>query len=439
MPGRDFSESMEVSYSPNFALFKSHKAFPRRKAQTDAKGLSNPSRLEQNIISDRESITKSSNRIHSWIPEPSLIHATPDHDLPLTPPIISMNHDDENWMDDLALIDYTPPSNQISKDSEMITPIIQRSPPTPEKTPPRTQHGVRALAPPSASRDPSADSFETARENISSDDDGFEADSPSMHPARQRWRRSFGIVKLKDIGLGLGLESEDEDPTPTESTPKNLSRKHDFAASSNLQENDRDDIESSLDLDLSRRRFRTRPRVATYPLPQLLRAAGNFESGTTRSLSLRQRIRKKQHNPSPSVEKFAEQIDWPLDEEPDAGSKIREVDNRRVSQVSATSTVVEAIVIDTTPQRKRTLRHTSKTSDLKSDSPQANQSNRSSVISNSASRQRRFRNSKSPDRGQRKSVATDASGTTISSLAKIQQDLVSVSIINSFLSFNLPG
>ena len=438
MPGKDLTELVEVPYSPNLTLFKSHKSFPRRKAQIDARRLSNPLRLERNPThADEETISKSSERIRSWIPEPSLIHTAHDHDMPLTPPIITMNHDDEKWMDDLALVGYIPSAIHISKDSEMITPIIQRSPPTPETTPPRAYSGIRPLTPPSASRDPSADSFETAREKLSSDEDDFEIDSPSLHPSRQRWKRSLGNVKLRDIGLGLGLESEDEDPTPTETTPKILPWKHDFAASNILHGKSangtdslgRDDEKSPPGLDLRRKRFRTRPRVTTYPSSQLPLNANDIEPSLGRSLSLRQRIKKSRHNPSPSMERFAEKIDWPLVEDFDIGDKPYEVENRRVSQISATSTIVEAMVIDTTPQRRRTLRHTSKTSDLKSDSPQANQSNRSSIISNNPSRRRLFRNSKSPDRGQRKSVATDDSESTSASLVKVQQDVLSVIMI----------
>lgn len=440
MPGKDLTESVEASNPPNLALFKSHKSFPRRRAQIDARRLSNPLRLERNRVHvHEEALSTSSERIRSWIPEPSLVHAAPDHELPLTPPIISLNHNDENWMDDPALVDYVPSNSHISKDSEMVTPIIQRSPPTPETTPPRVYNGNRALAPLSASRDPSADSFETARETFSSDEDGFELDSPSLHPARQRWRRSLGKVKLRDIGLGLGLESEDEDQTPTEMTPKILPQTHHFTTSSNSQEKGRDEIDSlgrdgqnlPLDLDQRRKRFRTRSRVATYPLPQPPKTTDDIEASLTRSLSLRQRIKKSQHNPSPSMERFAEDIDWPLEEVFDIDENLREVDNRRVSQISATSTVVEAMVIDTTPQRRRTLRHTSKTSDLKSDSPQANQSNRSSIISNNPSRRRLFRNSKSPDQGQRKSVATDNSESPSPSLVKVRQDVIPVTMAPS--------
>ena len=433
MPGRDLTESVEVSYSPNLALFKSHKSFPRRRAQIDARRLSNPLRLERNRMNVHEEVISSpSERIRSWIPEPSLIHVAPGRDLPLTPPIISLNQDEESWMDDPALVDYIPSNSHISKDSEMVTPIIQRSPPTPETTPPRVYNGN------SAPRDPSADSFETARETLSSDGDGTEVDSPSLHPARQRWRRSLGNVKLRDIGLGLGLESEDEDPTPTEMTPKIIHRTHDFATSSTSQEKSQDEIDNlgrdgespSLSFDYRRKRFRTRSRIATYPLPQPPKTADDVEASLTRSLSLRQRIKKSQYHPSPSIEKFAEDIHWPLEEDLDIGDQLHKVDDRRVSQISATSTVVEAMVIDTTPQRRRTLRHTSKTSDLKSDSPQANQSNRSSIISNNASRRRLFQSSKSPDGGQRKSVATDNSGSTSPSLVKVKQDVIPVNMVS---------
>lgn len=384
---------------------------------------------------DEEAVSKSSERIRSWIQDRSFTHPTLDHDLPLTPPIISISQEDESWMDDPALVDYIPATDHISKDSEMVTPLIQRSPPTPETTPPRVQGGIRALAPPSATRDPSADSFETARETFSFEDDDPQASSPSLHHAHQQWLKRLGNVKPRDVGLGLGLEDQDENQTPTEMTPKLSLKTYDTRTCDDLQGKSRSedvcfesDREDRTMIDRTKI-FQPRSRVSTYPSMRPPGIGEDTGSGVIRSFSLRQRIEKTKHNPSSSIEKFAEEIDWPLKEEDlIINNKLRDAENRRLSQVSATSTIVEAMVIDTTPQRRKTLRHTSKTVDLKSGSPQANQSNRSSVISNNAHR-RLPRNSKSPDGGKRKSVGTDASGSGVSSLAKVQQDVIPVIVI----------
>jgi hypothetical protein len=128
------------------------------------------------------------------------------------------------------------------------------------------------------------------------------------------------------------------------------------------------------------------------------------------------------------VEKFAEEIDWPLGEELDLDARLREVDNRRFSQLSASSSVVEAMVIDTKPRRRQTLRHTGKVSDFKSDGSRVSSSNSSLTISDSLLRRRLPRSSCSPDKGRRRSVATDASGSAASTRAKGQPGGVPVNI-----------
>ena len=77
--------------------------------------------------------------------------------------------------------------------------------------------------------------------------------------------------------------------------------------------------------------------------------------------------------------------------------------------MSSTSTVIEAIVLDTPPQRRRTLRHTSKNISLRGAGSQTSGSNRSSLVSNDTTRHRLVhRNTKITDRGQQTSHSTDS-------------------------------
>lgn len=442
MPGRDLTGSMDIAPSPNFALFKAHKTFPRRKAQTGGRTLSHSLGLEQSRVYDEDQESyRSSQKIRSWIPEPSPHHAAPDHDLPLTPPINMMDHEEESWIEDRILADGIVASNLISSDKGIPTPIIQRSPPTPETTPPRVHDEIRALAPRSPSRDPSlrAESFETARETLSSEDESPEIESPSMRPARQTWLRDVRNTKLRDIGLGLGLESDDEDPTPLQMTPKQSLKNYDLDAFDSSWTGGQTSIDSFgineedhglKHLDLRRRRFQHRQRLPTHPLPRSPNVSEDTTLQLARSLSLRQRVEKRQQIISASTERFAEQIDWPMKEEDfDLDAKLREVDNKRFSQISATSTVVEAMVIDTPPQRRQTLRHTGKIPPLNYELQQTNHSNRSSMISTGSTRRRLPRNTITPDREKRRSVATDMSGSMNSSLGKVRQDTILVSLI----------
>lgn len=438
MLGTDLMGPVDISPSPNFALFKSHKTFPRRKAQTDARTLSHSFGLKQSQVHEDQDSYKSSQRIRSWIPEPSAPHVAPDHVLPLTPPINMQDHEEERWAEERIHANGKLSSQQKSSDrGGMSTPIIQHRPLTPETTPPRSNNVIRPLDPPLTSRDPSlrTESFETARETLSVDG-SLSVESPSMPPARRPWFKQVEHAKSRDFGLGLDLESEDDDPTPTEIKPKYSLKKYDFnngntvwseeggtANDLGLKTGD-DDVASG---DLRLKKLRNRQRMPSHPLPRGLKTDEETASLVPRALSLRQRVEKCQQNLSPSTERFAEQIDWPLRGEAiDIDNKLREVDLRRFSQASASSTVVEAMVIDTPPQRRKTLRHTGKIPTTYSDNAQAVHSNRSSLISTGSVRRRLPRNSVTPEREQRRSDATDASGSVNLIVSRARQANVPV-------------
>lgn len=440
MPGRDVQGPTEDP-SPNFALFKSHKTLPRRSTQSNDRKL--PGSKTQNPVQAHavEVLSpRSSERIRSWIQEPFLAQPALDREVLLTPPIISLDLEDDHWINGPALAEYLSGANKPDTDNDVITPLVQQSPPTPETTPPRI---IRALGPSQVPRDPSlrTGSFETAREHPSSDGDETSAASPSLHPARQKWLRSSGQVRPKDVGLGLGLESDGDDgqPASTGSTPRNSPKAKILAPSSGPRQSARIESQSTnVGLEdeqpgkvyLQPKLSRPRPRTS----PQLMLRSDKIDAGAgspvAGSQSLRQRLDRSQHHPSASMEKFAADIDWPLeDEELDIEAKLREVDSRRFSQISGTSTVVEAMVIDSKPRRKQTLRHTGKVPDFKAESPRISPSSSSLIMSDNLSRRRFPRNPYSPDRGRRRSVATDASGSSASILAKAQPGVIQVVVI----------
>lgn len=434
----DLMGPVDISPSPNFALFKSHKTFPRRKAQTDVRTLSHSFGLKQSQVHEDQDSYKSSQRIRSWIPEPSAPHLAPDHDLPLTPPINMQDGEEERWIEARIHANGKLSSQQKSTDrGGMSTPIILHRPLTPEITPPRPKNEIRPPDPPSTSRDPSlrTESFETARETLSADGN-LCMESPSIAPTRRSWFKQAEHAKSRDLGLGLDLESEDDDPTPTERKSKYSLKKYDFnngnavwnvekgtANGLGIKTGD-DDVAGG---DLRLKKLRNRQRMPTHPLPRGLKTDEETVSLVPRALSLRQRVEKCQQNLSPSTERFAEQIEWPLRVEAiDIDNKLREADLRRFSQASASSTIVEAMVIDTPPQRRKTLRHTGKIPTTNSDSTQAGHSNRSSLISTGSVRRRLPRNSVTPDREQRPSEATDASGSVNSIALRARQAHVPV-------------
>ena len=377
----------------------------------------------------------SAERIKSWIPETSSIQVIPVVGKPLTPPI-NFRDDFQSWINDVALRGRDSTRTR-TNDRPGTTPLVQQSPPTPETTPPNV-HRIRTADSRSSARNTSGsrtDSFKTAQEDQSSDDESQSRDSSSNHPAREKWLRTAGLSKHRDVGLGLGLESEDEETTPRDMTPKHVAKHPGFgtfdgmwdASDEDRQEGgSQEDHSSATSVPYDRRPHRRSRRVEPPSLdsPTL---GQEVVSSLKKSLSLRQRVEKNRHSlPTASTEKFAEQIHWPLKEDYfDLDTEIRDMNNKRLSQASTTSTVVEAMVIQSPPRRRQTLRHTVKMEDMNSSTPPPPSSNRNSLNSNDrSSLRRRLRRSVSPDQELRKSYASaDTPESVCSSPPKARQEL----------------
>ena len=428
---------MEVPQPSNIAMLKSHKAFPRRTALFRA---SNSVGLENSLeyLSDAYSYS-SSERIRSWIPQPSPVQVAPDRGLPLTPPSNSSENVDSSWIEDSPPKDRAFTTTYTSVSSGIVTPVVQRSPPTPETTPPRVNHITHTPVTHSASRKLSSrtESFKTAREELSSDDEVRHHDLPSVPPTKQHWLRTAGHERLKDIGLGLGMESEEDDSPMRGATPRLPRETYEFVTFDGAWGGSRDGLNSigadenqhSPRLGLVRRR--KRPQISNRSSPTSANIGREEPVALAKPLSLRQRVEKdRQSPPSASTERFAEQIQWPLrDDALDIDTKLREVDNRRFSQMSATSTVVEAMVIDTPPKRERTLRHTGKISTIGSLDHSLSRSNRSSLVSPDQSHRRLLRHGKSPEGGPKRNYASDSATSMTSSFARVRQDTVPVIVV----------
>lgn len=451
MPGRGVLGPMETP-SPTFALFKSHKTLPRSNTQPNDRNLPNSTLHNPFQVHTVDILSaRSSERIRSWIQEPFAAQTAPDREMPITPPIISLDLEDDHWIRGPALDNYLSGANKIVTGNDSITPLVQQSPPTPETTPPRI---TPSLAPFQAARDPSlrTGSFETAREHPSSDGEETSHGSPTLRPPQQQWLQYSGRVGSKGVGLGLGLESDGDNDKriSTKFASKNSPKIRTSAPSSRPRQGAKigvDSYETGVESEQPGKTYkqpkvtRTRPRVSTQMMPRSEMIDEGAGSPLVGSQSLRQRLGRSQHHTSASVEQFAAEIDWPfIDEELEFEAKLRDVDSRRFSQISATSTVVEAMVIDSKPRRKQTLRHIGKVFDLKSESPRVSPSDSNSIMPDNLSRRRFSRNPYSPDRGRRRSVATDASGSAASVLAKVQQGIINViAIFQRTHSFNLSG
>ena len=436
MPGKDLSVGVDVLPPLNLGSLKGHKILPRRKINSDDVDYGRPIRQERRTRHKSEQISYSSaERIKSWIPEASPIQVIPVVGKPLTPPI-NFRDDFQSWINDVALRgrDFT---RTRTSDSSGNTPLVQQSPPTPETTPPKT-YRVRTAASRSSTRNTSdsrTDSFKTAHESQSSDDESQPLDSPSNHPAREKWLRATGLSKDGEVGLGLGLEPEDEETTTREMIPKHVAKNRDFntfdgiwdASDEDKQEGGSQGGHSSATSVPYEKRSHRRSKMAEPP--NLDSPTLGQEGGTplNKSLSLRQRVEKSRRSlPTAPNESSAEQIQWPLKEDYfDIETELRDMNNKRLSQASTTSTVVEAMVIQSPPRRRQTLRHTVKMEDMNSNTPPP-PSNRNSINSNErSSLPRRLRRSGSPDNELRKSYASaDTPESVGSNPPKVRQNPV---------------
>ncbi|KAL8942043.1 MAG: hypothetical protein Q9216_001896 [Gyalolechia sp. 2 TL-2023] len=439
MPGKDMMVSIGPATLPNLPLFKAHKALPKsRPVSTEIGPISATIPKARKYDLEREGYS-SSERIRSWIPEPSSVQAVPDHGLPLTPPLNAaekvngITHG-ESWSNGL----YGAYTSTHTASSGITTPVLKRSPPTPETTPPKFDQYIHMSHESSDPRLPSSrtESFETARENQISDEDNDQSNSPSLRPARQRWLRRAGHTRPKSIGLGLGLglESEDGEQTPTEVVMKPALKNEELISFDGAWQGATPEMEAVRGgADLAqrselKRRLPKRSQISDQFLETPIIVEASTPSSVTRSLSLRQRVdRDRQTPPRASTEEFAEKIRWPLqDDYSDLERNLQEVDKRRFSQISATSTTVEAAILSTPARRRKTLRHSSKFTDLNSANLKCE-----GELHGMANRTHRrlLRSRRSPKGGQRASFVSSMPNTKDDIPPARMQDIIPVIVI----------
>jgi len=252
------------------------------------------------------------------------------------------------------------------------TPPIQKSPPTPDVTPPRAMPPLTSR-PTINSRYPSsrADSFRTAPETpYASDADDDESSTvrpklPSTRISESEVSQSEGrSVKRKEVGLGLGLESDGEGsatpkPKPVISRDEFVVFDGEWASHSN---DDVSEVEREWDDNLMRnvtvRKNRHKDQQDEVVEDDVILPTQATKA--VRKLPLHEgaghrRLKRDITEPtakSGTWPRMAKDVDSPV-----------VPDTRRFSTMSGrstTSTVVEAMVVDAPAQRRRTLRHTKK-------------------------------------------------------------------------------
>jgi hypothetical protein len=279
-----------------------------------------------------------------------------------------------------------------------------------------------AFRPPTYERYPSSrtDSFKTARENpYSSDEDEVSTVRPILPSAKssatvilpQMQPRPPRARKRKEIGLGLGLESDNEGTTTTPRQRKGDSSQEEFVIFDGewASTGDTSEVEREWDDNLMRNVVvRKRPGRSMHMFTdgsadEVLEdhiVTPTMATKVVRNLPLQERIARHRlvrdtANRTPA-ENFAGGIAWPQPESPPHAPAESESplppDVRRFSTMSGpsvNSTVIEAMVVDAPPMRRKTLRHTKKQVGLRDVS--SDQSTRSSGPESVSSRGPRYR------------------------------------------------
>jgi hypothetical protein len=391
MPGMDLADPGWTITLHDRPLLKAHKQLPRRRDQS------------QQSIDLRAHYKRAPGQVANG----NLNHAP--EEVSTTPP----NPPEAISLDAFTSINAVEPSEHGRDDSSnaettilrsrVATPTYQKSPPTPDITPPRPEVLLRprpflATVPSISSR---AESFKTAREELSSDEEPDDR-SPSQRPSRQRWLQSIKAGHMPDWNIRPSplAQTAANFVTPTKSIRRKPLPTEAFATfDGSWDARDADQqtpttTAPSLNGTVgSVEKGESLRTVASHPSPlptpphsadaeEPPAAPEPSEPPLQRGKSLRDRLEEaKMVRTSDSTENFARDIGWShIYKAPDLQNRIN---SWRLSGISTTSTV-EAIVVDAdvSPRRQQQLRHSRKNPSLRSTSSPFPASNRTSLLSN---------------------------------------------------------
>lgn len=257
------------------------------------------------------------------------------------------------------------------------TPTNQQTPPTPNLTPDRTPPGQAArpakIRPSINDRlvskltsDSRTESFRTAPENpSSSDDDEAKSTLRPLPPSAKTSQSTVRQIKQekksspKTIGLGLGLESSPgEDLTPRTTKAFNTFDGDwaDRAGGSGSEVEEEWDDNLGRNVTVKKRRPGAPVNGKTKEVVEDLTVTPTMATRALRSMSLQE---------SPIVYPTRRVVSdrFPTRAPPSNSESSISIDLKRSSMMSTrstASTIVEAILVETAPQRRKTLRHVRK-------------------------------------------------------------------------------
>ncbi|KKZ61152.1 hypothetical protein EMCG_04253 [[Emmonsia] crescens] len=354
MPSVTILEKSLITPRANHPRLKAHKALPRKRDILPTQGLTPipPS------SSPRPDATPPSNGF-AYPTAPAL---------PLTPPGIALEACKKSSNGILREVSH----ELMPGTPGTATPAHQLSPLTPDITPPRVvshfkrREGFTPIQPSMSSR---AESFTTAREVLSSEEEELErrnaAATPLLRPTKHKLPHPLRTnTSSGEPELSRNAGPPKDGPVADEMTVNQIDVTTFDSFDGQWAKPRENNIAS-----FQKKKHRRRSILADHdPFSQINSSPSDShplsKSSSSRERSLKQRIQDSQNTPiTSSVEKFAEDIGWVSGEEQlDMSERIRVW---RLSGISTTSTV-EAMVIDSPPRKLPTLRHTEKNSSLRS-------------------------------------------------------------------------
>ena len=398
MPGVEVMGS-EDSQGLERPLLRSHKTLPRRGVIVPTIEVIQPVSPDQN----------------------GKLAATPAP--PLTPPGAGQEE---------AVVDERTPQKMDSSLSDlpttgMLTPRRSSKPPTPDVTPPRTNANKRPslnqfVQFSSSSR---ADSFQTAYETISSEED---MDTPVRMPqtATQTGRQRKQPSK-PPISNGYLSQSANIKPSPTSASQQHSETEYDTGFESfdgDWAANPNDG--SPTVLAGKRKSVRNQTKEDQSTSDRNAFDVKHLDASLMREKTLRDRVTGAHEiKESPSMERFRENIGWPSSDSP---AKANDPEARPMSVISSASTI-EAMIIDSPKRAQRMLRHTEKRSSLRSASSPITRSERTSYGSLPESHHRLVHKAARISHQDHRSASWEMSFSAKTSSSAIQPDIETINVV----------
>ncbi|TGO82975.1 hypothetical protein BPOR_0724g00030 [Botrytis porri] len=379
MPSRELGSSSEApnsAQSVGTTLLKRHKILPHPR-EVRPSDLSSQSQTFK--ARDRSAEAESTPSQNSENTNPRMLkHTSKRIGAPLLPPTPPAHSRQSSGTSSILVI--PAPNSEVqsvkesSVESKPTTPTIQKSPPTPDVTPPRAMPPLAFRPALANSRYPSSrtDSFRTAREILySSDEDETSTVRPRI-PSANPSEAAVLQIPRKEIGLGLGLESDNEGSATPKAKELSLLEQEfsGFDGEWATSQGEISEVEREWDDNLMRNVVvrKRRERNASFD-----EGGANDEVGEDHLISPTEATKIVRRLPlqedfesrrleEDKVEPTSKGGTWPRVRKDTTESPALS-DTRRFSTMSGrstTSTVVEAFVVDVPPSRMRTLRHTKK-------------------------------------------------------------------------------